>query len=155
MAASLPRRSFLTRLASGLGFSILPWPLYSSGFTNPIAALLTEKAAATVGFHLTARPWKAIGTTRDELLDAVEALCRFAAKHLDEDGAFIDPILGSEHQYATPYFDYAAATLIHAGPRIEVRLSGKSRASAPCASGASASGAPPCSYRLSAKSKGP
>jgi hypothetical protein len=66
-------------------------------------------------FHLTARPWKALGTSRDAYLDVLEGVCRFTAKQLDEDGAVIDPFLHREHQYSTPYFAFGVATLIHAG----------------------------------------
>jgi hypothetical protein len=66
-------------------------------------------------FHLTARPWKPIGTSRNAYLDVLEGVCRFTAKQLDEDGAVIDPFLHREHQYSTPYFAFGVATLAHAG----------------------------------------
>jgi hypothetical protein len=48
-------------------------------------------------------------------LDVIEGVCRFSIQHQDEDGAIIDPFLYREHQYATPYFAYAVATLASAG----------------------------------------
>ena len=65
-------------------------------------------------YHLTARPWNPLGTSSDVILDAIESLCRFAVQHQDDEGAFIDPFLKREHQYATPYLAYALGTLIHA-----------------------------------------
>ncbi|HEY2015978.1 MAG TPA: hypothetical protein VGH38_20890 [Bryobacteraceae bacterium] len=67
------------------------------------------------GYHLTARPWKPLAIPRDRYLDAIEGVCRFSIRHQNTEGAIIDPFLKREHQYATPYFAYAAATLIHAG----------------------------------------
>jgi len=66
----------------------------------------------TVNYHLTARPWQQSGVTRDEMLEVVAGVCRFAARHQDQRGAVIDPFLDREHQYATPYFARAVATLI-------------------------------------------
>ncbi len=68
-------------------------------------------------YHLTARPTVIEPLPRVELLDAVDSLCRFAVKHQDARGAFIDPVLGHEHQYATPYLAYAIGTLVHEGRR--------------------------------------
>ncbi len=75
-------------------------------------ARLTEPA---VRFHLTARPWTPLDVSRNDYLDTVEALCRYTAQHQDERGAIIDPVLGREHQYATPYFAYAVGVLVDAG----------------------------------------
>ncbi len=66
-------------------------------------------------YHLTARPWKPLAILKDKYLDAVEGVCRYSIRHQDADGAIIDPFLKREHQYATPYFAYAAGTLVHAG----------------------------------------
>ena len=65
-------------------------------------------------FHLTARPWAPADLTAEFMLETVEGLCRFAVAHQNEQGAFIDPFLNREHQYATPYLAHAIATLIHA-----------------------------------------
>jgi hypothetical protein len=40
---------------------------------------------------------------------------RFALQYQDDRGAFVDPILGREFQYATPYLAYAIAALVNAG----------------------------------------
>ncbi len=66
-------------------------------------------------FHLTARPWRPLHVRRDEYLDAIEGICRFTVQHQDARGAVIDPFLRREHQYSTPYFAFAVATLASAG----------------------------------------
>ncbi len=68
-----------------------------------------------VPFHLTARPWKPLGVPRSNYLDAIEGICRFASRHQDAHGAFVDPFLRHEQQYATPYFACAVGALLHAG----------------------------------------
>ncbi len=65
-------------------------------------------------YHLTARPWTPMEIPRDTYLTAVERLCRHVAQHQNDDGAIIDPFLGREHQYSTPYFAFAVGVLIHA-----------------------------------------
>jgi len=50
-----------------------------------------------------------------QYLDGIEGECRFAMRHQNAEGAIIDPFLQREHQYATPYFAYAAGTVVHAG----------------------------------------
>jgi hypothetical protein len=67
------------------------------------------------GFHLTARPWQALNTSRGHYLDVIEGVVRFSIKHQNDQGAIIDPYLKREHQYATPYFAFAAITLVHEG----------------------------------------
>jgi hypothetical protein len=67
------------------------------------------------GYHLTARPWRPLGVPRDRYLDAIEGVCRFSIRHQNGEGAIIDPFLHREHQYATPYFAAAVATLVSAG----------------------------------------
>jgi hypothetical protein len=66
-------------------------------------------------FHLTARPWKPLTISDKDYLDVIEGVCRFTAQHQDAGGAVIDPFLHREHQYSTPYFAFAVATLVHAG----------------------------------------
>lgn len=73
-----------------------------------------------VRFHLTARPCQPLDISRNDYLDTVEGLCRFTAQHQDERGAIIDPVLGREHQYATPYFAYAVGVLVDAGKASEL-----------------------------------
>jgi hypothetical protein len=72
-------------------------------------------AAAEPSFDLTARPWQPLNVPRDAYLDAVESVCRFTAKHVNADGAVIDPLLKREHQYSTPYFAFAVGALARAG----------------------------------------
>ena len=66
-------------------------------------------------YHLSARPWNALAIPKDRYLDAIEGVCRYSIRCQNDDGAIIDPFLKREHQYATPYFAYAAGTLVHAG----------------------------------------
>ncbi|MCW3099991.1 MAG: hypothetical protein JWL77_5609 [Chthonomonadaceae bacterium] len=66
-------------------------------------------------FHLTARPWKPLNTPREAYLDAIEGVCRFTIRHQNAQGAVIDPFLGREHQYSTPYFAFAVGALMEAG----------------------------------------
>lgn len=69
--------------------------------------------------------WQPSGVTQDDVLDAVERLCRFAVQHQDASAAFIDPILGREFQYATPYLAYAIGTLIDTGRATDLLDSGR------------------------------
>lgn len=64
-------------------------------------------------FHLTATPWQQDSATVEDILDVVEGLCRFTARHQNADGAVIDPFLKREHQYSTPYFAFAVGALMH------------------------------------------
>lgn len=77
-----------------------------------------------IRFHLTARPWQPLGITSETYLDTIEASCRAATRHQDQRGAIIDPFLKREHQYATPYFAFAVATLLHAGRASDLRDAG-------------------------------
>ena len=105
MTSDVSRRSFIQRTSLCLSLPFL------SGFL-----LHTEDYQSTrPNYHLTARPWRAIHTSPDELLDIIEGLCSFSIQHQNEDGAIIDPIINREHQYATPYFAHAVGTLVHAG----------------------------------------
>jgi len=90
----------------------------------PAAAQDLPPTLPNLQYHLAPAPWSAGGTTNNDILDAVESLARFAAKHQHQDGAFIDPVLDREHQYATPYFAFAVGTLIHAGRAEDLRDNG-------------------------------
>jgi len=71
--------------------------------------------SSEVRYHLTARPWQPLGTAAGEYLDAIEAACRFTARHQDSRGAVLDPFLRREQQYATPCFALAGALLLDQG----------------------------------------
>ncbi len=104
------RRTFLERMAWSL---TLP---FSMGMMPRIAAGRSATAPPpAMNYHLTARPWTPIELDRQRILEVIEGLCRFSARHQAEDGAIVDPFLNREHQYATPYFAHAVGTLIHAG----------------------------------------
>src|SRR5687767_11062536 len=66
-------------------------------------------------WQLTARPWQPLRVPRAAYLDRVEGAVRFWARHQDATGAIIDPFLGREFQYATPYFANALGVLLRAG----------------------------------------
>ena len=77
--------------------------------------------APEVRFHLTARPWQPAGDTTTDLLDHLEPVVRavsrlqyFNTANLADvnNGAIRDPYNNAEVQYSTPYFTFAAATLI-------------------------------------------
>jgi len=92
----------------------------------PMALMLWINApvAPELSYHLTARPWKPLETPQAAYLDAVEDLCRFAAKHQNADGAFVDPLLQREHQYATPYFAFAVGLLVQEGRAMDLLAKG-------------------------------
>lgn len=82
-------------------------------FAFPGSAL--AQTTSSYESHRTPRAWSPSGLTKNDLLDRLESLCRFAVRHQRADGAFIDPILGREFQYATPYLAYALTTLVDEG----------------------------------------
>ena len=84
--------------------------LVTLGFSAP-----RSSQQISVGYHLTSKAWKPAAIPRERYLDVIEGVCRFSIQHQDEDGAIIDPFIHREHQYATPYFAYAVATLVSAG----------------------------------------
>lgn len=53
--------------------------------------------------------------TPGEYLDVSERLARFLVQYQDDTGAIIDPLEAREFQYATSYFVYGVAALVHAG----------------------------------------
>lgn len=75
-------------------------------------------------YHLTARPFEPLDIEPDAYLDVLEGLCRYLAGLQDERGAIVDPFLGREHQYATPYFAYPVGVLLQAGRAPELRAAG-------------------------------
>ena len=109
MERSSSRRTFLKQ--SGALFIAVPW---ASHFLTAHVPVANEYWPGNQ-YHLTARPWQPIGTSADALLDAIEGICRFSIQHQNETGAFIDPFLNREHQYATPYLAHALAALFDAG----------------------------------------
>ena len=77
-----------------------------------------------LSYHLTARPFEPLNIERDAYLDCIEGLCRYLARLQDDRGAIIDPYLGREHQYATPYFAYPVGVLLAADRAPELRDAG-------------------------------
>ncbi len=75
-------------------------------------------------FHLTARPWSPAQIPREAYLRRLENLCRFLARNQAANGAIIDPLLGREHQYATPYFACAVAVLLNEGTAADLKDNG-------------------------------
>ncbi len=72
-------------------------------------------APPSVGYHLTARPWQASDVTADTFLDAVEQVARAMSSYQDASGRIIDPFVGEEVQYSTPYYAFAIGVLVSAG----------------------------------------
>ncbi len=104
----MPRRVALSALC------LLPAALVAADQGLP-------QAAPEVRFHLAARPWTPFADSREQLLDRLEGIVRAiatlqrydAAKPADaNNGAIRDPYNHAEVQYATPYFAFAAATLL-------------------------------------------
>ncbi len=75
-------------------------------------------------FHLTARPFEPSGAKREDYLEVIEGICRYLARLQDERGAIVDPYLGREHQYTTPYFAYPVGVLLQAGRCDDLRAAG-------------------------------
>jgi hypothetical protein len=93
--------------------------------TNSQPASLPE-----LKWHLTARPWQPLNTSRTNLLDKVENIVNALAplQYWNtaspgdvqdggdvQNGSIIDPYRLSEWQYATPYFSFAVATAVASG----------------------------------------
>ncbi len=97
-------------LMSGIGYGQVKQPAVSE-----LSVHLPEHIADVPipRFHLTGRPWDHENVATDEIVEAVEGLCRFAARQVNDDGAVIDPFLKREHQYSTPYFAAAVGALMH------------------------------------------
>ena len=75
-------------------------------------------------FHLTARPLHALPPVEERLLDLIEGVCRAMARQQDARGAIVDPYLGREHQYATPYFAAAVGALLAHGRGADLQAAG-------------------------------
>lgn len=68
-----------------------------------------------VKYHLTARRWHPLNTPRNAYLERVEEVVRCMGNLQNGDGAIVDPVIGSEWQYGTPYFANALGVLMSAG----------------------------------------
>jgi hypothetical protein len=77
-----------------------------------------------LGFHLTARPWHAVGISKTAYLDRMEGIVRFEARLQNRDGAIIDPVARAEWQYATPYYANGLGLLLAAGRARDLADSG-------------------------------
>jgi len=67
-------------------------------------------------FHLTARPWNPLNFPKDRYLTNLDKAVHAVAKWQDPtSGAIIDPNYKREYQYGTPFFIFAAATLVDTG----------------------------------------
>jgi hypothetical protein len=66
-------------------------------------------------YRLPVRAWRAAPADHEAILETLDGLCRFSARHQDASGAVIDVYLHREVQYSTPYFAYAVGTLVKAG----------------------------------------
>ncbi len=77
-----------------------------------------------IDFHLTAQPWQPTGIVPTDYLKSIEGMCRIAQQFQDEHGAIIDPFLLREHQYSTPYYAHAVATLLATNTALDLLPSG-------------------------------
>ncbi len=103
-----------------------------AGAPDLVAQLTNSQPAGLpeLKWHLTARPWQPLNTSRTNLLDKVENIVR-ALTPLQywntsqpgdvqdggdvQNGSIIDPYRLTEWQYATPYFSFAVATAVASG----------------------------------------
>ncbi len=83
---------------------------------SPIAA----DAYPELDFTLPSQEIAQTGITRASLIDRIDSVVRASAKWQNSNGAIIDPYASREVQYSTPYFAYAAATLISSGKSIDL-----------------------------------
>ena len=77
-----------------------------------------------IKYHLTFPDWQPLETPRESYLDAVKGIVDVAHRFQDKSGAIIDPFLQREHQYSTPYYAFAVATLVDSGYAPEMLPSG-------------------------------
>lgn len=101
-----PGRPKSARVRCGIAFAAV----CAAMATVPVPAEVVETR-----YHLPARQWAPLEIPASRYLDVIEGICRFTVRHQDDSGAIIDPFLHREHQYATPYFAYAVATLVDQG----------------------------------------
>ncbi len=94
------------------------------GIASLLPVVAASQTPAKPTYHLAAHPWKPEAVPRERYLDAIEGICRFSARQQNQEGAIIDPFLHHEHQYATPYYAYAVATLVSAGRAADLLPSG-------------------------------
>ena len=113
--ASRPRWTGERKHPKGRNLQVMLWLVVLNAAL--LCGIADDRAtgAPSVPYHLTARPWRPLGTPKPSYLDVVEMLCRFVVDYQDERGAIVDPLLEREHQYSTPYFAYAVGALVHAG----------------------------------------
>lgn len=72
------------------------------------------------GFHLDGKEEAGTWNAREAYLNDAEGVCRFLLRHQAPEeapnaGAVLDPFLGREHQYTTPYIAFAVGVLLQAG----------------------------------------
>ena len=128
MSGSLSSRHLSRLLRSGLALVV-----GLLGFSEKLLAQVPDSqpdSLPELKWHLTARPWQPLGTSRTNLLDKVEdivnALAPLQYWNISQpgdvqdggdvqNGSIIDPYELSEWQYATPYFSFAVATVVSEG----------------------------------------
>lgn len=60
------------------------------------------------------------GLGRNDYLASINGIVEYFIPYQRDDGAIIDPILGSEFQYSTPMFSYASALLVREQQRMDL-----------------------------------
>ena len=83
------------------------------GGGTPVDAL--PATLPVTSFHLTARPWAALGIPTSSYLDRIQGECNYWIAHQNASGAIIDPITSSETEYCTAFYAYAVGTLLKSG----------------------------------------
>ncbi|MCC5932369.1 MAG: hypothetical protein JJU28_24200 [Cyclobacteriaceae bacterium] len=95
--------------------------LFISSIAFPCKSQHKESILPFIPFQTLPSQPPAGSFTKVSYLDALESLCSAVARHQNEQGAIIDPFLKREHQYSTPYFAFATATLLHEGRAPELK----------------------------------
>jgi hypothetical protein len=86
-----------------------------SYFAIALLASVVSVLGQSPAYQLPVRAWRAAPADHEAILETLDGICRFSARHQDADGAVIDVYLHREVQYSTPYFAYAVGTLVKAG----------------------------------------
>ncbi|MBN1127851.1 MAG: hypothetical protein JXA71_02620, partial [Chitinispirillaceae bacterium] len=106
---------FLTVEGMGSTASIVP-----AAFTGDTVASSQHPLAAQINGFIKnqasfTEPFLPTGLTRTDYLRSIEKIVRGMVKYQNSNGQIVDPVIGREHQYATPCFAHAVAVLCGSG----------------------------------------
>ncbi|MBN2037486.1 MAG: hypothetical protein JW768_12155 [Chitinispirillaceae bacterium] len=107
--------AFLATEGRCSGTSIMP-----SAFAGDTVASSQHPLAAQINGFIkdqasSTGPFSPTGLTRTDYLRSIEKIARAMLKYQNSNGQIIDPVIGREHQYATPCFAHAVAVLCGSG----------------------------------------